>query len=450
MLDKLLCIILMSLFIAFGCAAALSEAEADRLGRDLTPLGAERVGNAAGSIPPWTGGIMQPPADYRVGMHHPDPFAADPVMVKITADNMAEHAANLTIGSQALLRRYPDTYYLNVFPTRRSASQPQWIYNATRKHAVTSQLIADGDGVTGVINGIPFPLPKDGKEVIWNHLLRYRGNAVAGVVGQAAVTQGGSYTLVKFDNEFNFIYSRKGISETEIDNKILYFKQEIVAPARLAGSILLVHEPLDQVSEPRQAWLYNPGLRRVRRAPHVAYDNPGTATDGLRTNDQFDMFNGAIDRYDWKLLGKKEYYVPYNAYRLQSDALRYDDILAPGHINPEYLRYELHRVWVVEATLKENMRHIYKRRTFYVDEDSWQILAVEQYDNRDQLWRVSEGHVINYYEVPTIWTTLEVHMDLQSGRYLALGLKNEEDMYDFNAGDSNDFTPNSLRREGVR
>jgi hypothetical protein len=241
------------------------------------------------------------------------------------------------------------------------------------------------------------------------------------------------------------------MTEQTLGNKIFFFKQEVLAPARLAGGILLVHETLDQVKEPRSAWIYNPGQRRVRRAPQVAYDNPGTASDGLRTTDQFDMFSGATDRYDWKLVGKKELYVPYNSYKLHSNSLKYKDILTPMHVNPEHLRYELHRVWVVEATVKEGARHIYKRRTFYLDEDSWQVLLVDQYDNRDQLWRVSEGHVINYYELPVLWTTLEVHTDLQAGRYLAIGLDNENKMYDFNISRTpEDYTPAALRTEGMR
>ena len=214
---------------------------------------------------------------------------------------------------------------------------------------------------------------------------------------------------------------------------------------------MLVHETMNQVRDQRSAWTYNPGQRRVRRAPNIAYDNPGTTSDGLRTADQFDMFNGAIDRYDWELVGKREIYVPYNAYRLHSDQLSFSDILTPLHVNPEHLRYELHRVWVVDARLSEGANHVYKRRTFYIDEDSWQILLVDIYDTRDQLWRVSEGHVINYYEKPLIWPTLEVHYDLQARRYLALGLDNEFQMcvWDENVA-SRDFTVSALRREGRR
>ncbi|MFB3100642.1 MAG: DUF1329 domain-containing protein, partial [Gammaproteobacteria bacterium] len=261
----------------------------------------------------------------------------------------------------------------------------------------------------------------------------------------------GDYTLVKFSDQFNLQYNREGMTTDKLNNIILYFKQEVKAPARLAGGILLVHETLDQKAENRNAWLYNPGQRRVRRAPNVAFDNPGTASDGMRTNDQFDMYNGSPERYNWQLVGKKEIYVPYNNYKLQDPSVKYADILKPLHINPEFPRYELHRVWVVDATVKEGSRHIYKRRTFYLDEDSWQILVVDQYDNRDQLWRISEGFAINHYNVPNLWTTLEVHTDLQAGRYIAIGLTNESKPYNFNAKlSTSEFTPAALRRAGKR
>jgi hypothetical protein len=349
-----------------------------------------------------------------------------------------------------MLKTY-DTFQMKVYPTHRSASVPQRIYDATKRVATTAELAEGGNGIRGAVMGIPFPIPQSGVEVIWNHLTRFRSNIASRTVAQAAPTRGGNYTQVVFEDEFNVVYSQEGQTEESLNNRILYFKQKVVAPARLAGGILLVHETLDQVKEPRAAWLYNPGQRRVRRAPNVAYDNPGTAADGMRTSDQFDMFNGAPDRYDWELVGKKEIYVPYNNYALHSDQLKHKDILKPLHINPEYLRYELHRVWIVDATLKAGTSHIYKRRTLYVDEDSWQILLVDQYDNRDQLWRVSEGFSINYYDVPMFWTTLEVHTDLQAGRYLAIGLDNEYGMYNFDIERSlEDYTPAALRREGVR
>lgn len=449
-------------FLVFVCALALVAATSStlsaqtapkdiaRLGADLTPLGGEKAGNAAGTIPAWDGGIKSPPAGYKKGGHYVDPFAGDKPLFTITGSNMQQYAASLTPGQQALLKAYP-TYKMNVYPTRRSASHPKRIYDKTKEIAATAKTVENGYGVSGAVNGIPFTAPKQGVEVIWNHLLRYRGDSAARDVAQAAPTRKGDYTLVQFRDEFYMLYSMPGMTQAQLNNKILFFKQEVMAPARLAGGILLVQESLNQVKEHRSAWLYNPGQRRVRRAPNVAYDNPGTAADGMRTSDQLDMFNGAVDRYDWKLVGKKEMYVPYNAYRFQDPKVKFSDILKPLHINQDLARYELHRVWVVDATLKKGERHIYKRRTFYVDEDSWQILAIDQYDNRDQLWRVSEAHAMNYYDVPTIWTSLEVHTDLQAGRYLAIGMNSEYKPYDFNVKRTmQDYTPEALRRSGVR
>ncbi len=449
---KLLCISLAMLLavVASSAGAKMSPEEIARLDKDLTPMGGERAGNADGTIPAWTGGITTPPAGYQPGMHYIDPFPDDKALFTITKDNMNQYADKLSAAQKAMLETY-DTFKMNVYQTRRTAAFPERIYEATKKAAATAELVENGYGVKNSAIGTPFPIPKNGLEVIWNHILRYRCVTAARSIAQAVLTRSGDYTLVKMEDSWDMLYAHEGATPETVGNVVAYFKQEVVAPARLAGGILLVHETMNQVVEPRSAWIYNPGQRRVRRAPNVAYDNPGTAADGVRTTDQFDMFSGATDRYDWKLVGKKELYVPYNEYRLHSDKLKYEDILTPLHLNPDVCRYELHRVWVVEATLKEGSRHLYKRRTFYVDEDSWQILLADIYDNRDQLWRYDEGHAMNYYSIPNLWTTLEVHGDLQSGRYLALGLMNESSVPEFDIELSKeDFTPAALRRQGRR
>jgi hypothetical protein len=430
---------------------AVSADQAARLGQDLTPLGAERAGNAAGSIPEWTGGITQLPAGYVPGMHHPDPFAGEQPQYVITASNLEQYRDKLTAGAVALLQTYGD-YKLPVYPSHRTASVPARVYDATKVNATHANLVRNGAAVEGAIGGIPFPIPQSGTEIMWNHLLRFRGNIAERRIAQASPTRGGTYTLVDFHEEYLFNYYLEGMTPEKLGNTAFYFKQEVIAPPRLAGSILLVRETIDQVKEPRNAWVYNPGQRRVRRAPNVAYDNPGTASDGMRTSDQLDMFNGALDRYTWELVGKREMIVPYNSYRLHSDKVKYSEILKPLHINQDLTRYELHRVWVVDAKLKPGTSHIYPRRTFYIDEDSWQVLAVDQYDSRGQLWRSSEAHCINYYEVPTFWSTLEVHTDLLAGRYLAFGLTNEGPSYNFSLSRTvSDYNnPDNLRREGVR
>ncbi len=442
-----------SLFSSAAAVAKISADQAARLSNDLTPLGAEKAGNADGSIPAWNGGITQPPAGYQPGMHHPDPFPGDKVLFTIDKSNLDKYKDNLTPGQIALFETYPDTYKMPVYETRRSASYPQYVYDATKKYATTAELVEGGNGIKNTAIGIPFPIPANGLEAIWNHLLRYRGEAVSRFGGQAMPTESGAYNIVGFDEQLMLKYGAKDATPEELEksNILFKFKQKVTEPARLAGTALLVHETMDQVKTPRQAWTYNTGQRRVRRAPNVAYDAPGTASDNLRTTDDFDMFNGSPNRYDWKLVGKKELYIPYNSYKLHSDKVKYADLLTPGHINPDYTRFEKHRVWVVEANLKEGTRHIYKKRVFYIDEDSWQIHVADLYDNRDQLYRVAIAYGLNYYEVPTHWSTLDVYHDLNSRRYLAIGLDNEEKMYDFSEKMlDNEFTDSALRREGRR
>ncbi|MDX1571204.1 MAG: DUF1329 domain-containing protein [Xanthomonadales bacterium] len=428
-----------------------TPAEIARLGNDLTPTGAVRAGNGDGTIPPWTGGITSPPAGYSVGDHHPDPFPGDRPLFSITGANYQQYSGKLSVGQIAMFERYPDTYRMDVYPTRRSSSFPQRIYDKTIENASTGRLTPNGEGVLDVAEGFPFPIPKNGPQLIWNHKMKFKGVSQLRYNNQVAPTANGAYTVIRLREETLGLYWREGNTIEDINNILLYFYQLVEGPARLAGNVLLVHETLNQVEQLRQAWIYNPGQRRVRRAPNVAYDNPGTASDGLRTNDMTDMFNGALDRYVWRLVGKQEMYVPYNSYKAHSDQVNLDDMVKPGHLNPDYMRYELHRIWIVDANLKSGVRHINPRRTFYLDEDSYQILLADHYDSRGNLWRFSEAHSINYYEVPTFWSTIETHHDLQSGRYIAVGLDNQEIVNDFNfKTEPADYTPQSLRQRGRR
>lgn len=442
---------IISLALVGSLSAAVSQEEAARLDNELTPLGAIRAGNEAGTIPEWTGGITEPPAGYSRGDYHPDPYADDEMLFEITADNVDEYAENLSPGQLQMFKRYPNSWKMKVYPTRRSASFPQYVYDAIVNNATTAELTEAGNGVRNAVVSSPFPIPQNGLECVWNHLLRYRGNTIARVIAQAAPTTSGTYTLVKIKEDIFIPYNQEGVSVADLDNRLAYFMQEVTEPAFLAGQILLVHDTLDQVAEPRQAWVYNPGQRRVRRAPNIAFDNPGTASDGQRTTDQFDMFNGSPERYEWELVGRKEMYIPYNNYALHSDGVSYDDILKQGHMNPDLVRYELHRVWVVDARLKSGTSHIYARRTFFIDEDSWQISVADQYDSRGSIWRVSEAYVINYYETPQLWDTVLAHYDLLNGRYLVIGMNNKDKLEDFEVNLSKgDFTPSQLRRKGRR
>ena len=430
--------------------AGVSAEEAARLGGpELTPMGAERAGNADGTIPEWTGGLVTPPANYQAGGDLVDPFPGDKPLFRITAQNYKEYEDKLSPGQIAVLKRYPDTYSMPVYQSRRTSGYPQEIYDQVKAGAVTATLVGGGNGIDGLSSDTPFPIPASGIEIIWNHTMRYRGGSLQRTYTQIPVQANGAFSPVVFQDQLTYARYLEGSPP----NRLFYYKQTIVAPPRLEGDVLLVHENIDQVKEPRAAWVYNAGQRRVRRAPDVAYDGPGTASDGLRTADDLDMYNGAPDKYDWKLIGKKELYIPYNAYRVRDKALKYSDVIMPGHLNPEHLRYELHRVWVVEATLKAGERHVYGRRVFFVDEDTWQIAVADQYDNRGELWRVKEAHHIVHYQAKVPWSAVTSSYDLISGRHLPIGLDNEvpEYAYVWNyEATEREYTPAALRRSGVR
>jgi len=430
--------------LAFATRVAAAGPDA----AELTPLGAERAGNAGGTIPAWTGGITQPPAGYRPGSQHIDPFADDPVLFRISAENLAQHADHLSAGQQALLRASPESWYLNVYPTRRSASYPDWVYAAVQANAASAQVVREGKGgVVGANVGSPFPVPRSGVEVIWNHNLRWRGIRLERTFGQAAVTRKGRYTVTLALQDWAFPYAAPSGSalREKFPNLLLALKSKTIEPGLLAGEGALTLEPIDQTRDPRKTWQYSRTLRRILRLPNVAHDYPAFDTDNLRTVDEFDMFNGSPEHYDWQLLGKREIYIPYNAYRLHGSDAGYDDILRTRHINPELARYELHRVWVVEGKLKPGMAHIYARRVFYLDEDSWQIALADNYDADGRLWRTAEAHAVNYYEVPLHWSTLEVYYDLEAQRYLVSGLDNQRNPYRFSEeADPREFSPNAL------
>lgn len=431
--------------------AKTTAEQAAKLGDELTPMGAERAANADGSIPAWTGGIMELPAGYQAGERLVDPFAADKPLYTINASNYEQYAEQLSPGQIALIKRYPDTFYMSVYPTRRSAALPDSEYALIKEGATETDMVEGGNGLVNFKANVPFPIPNNGLEVIWNHITRYRTPlSFQRRYTQIPVQVNGNFSPVLFEEEGLFA---NRVPDNPYPNRLFVFLQRILAPARLEGDVLLVHENIDQITEPRSAWLYNAGQRRVRRAPNIAYDGPGTASDGLRTADDLDLFNGAPDRYDWKLIGKRELYIPYNSYKLLSGELKYKDIINPGHMNPEYTRYEKHRVWVVDSTLKPGARHIYARRTFYVDEDTWQIGIIDHYDGRGELWKVKEGHPISHYQVKVPWLAAESLHDLISSRYVVIGLDNEEKgyTYDFEFETRfKNFTPQALRRAGRR
>jgi len=438
--------------------AKVSSSEAARLKTDLTPFGAVRAGNADASIPEWTGGLTTPPPDYEgPGSHHTNPFPKDEVLFTVTSKNMNKYSELLTEGQKALFAAYPETYRVPVYKTRRTHAAPEWVYENTFDNAKKAVLANKGNGVKKAYGGIPFPLAaqtsKDGLEMYWNHVMRWRGIYVVRRASEAAVQRNGDYNLVTSHQEAYFNYYNPEGSAKKLDNILFYYLSFVKAPPRLAGGAVLVHETVDQMKKPRKAWGYNAGQRRVRRAPTLAYDTPIAAMDGLRTADDTDMINGSPDRFEWKYVGTEEKLIPYNNYMIGATTTKYSDLLLAGHINPKYTRFEKHRVHIIEGSLKKGNRHIYTKRRLYIDEDSWSVATTDQYDGRGELWRVSMAYLKNYYEMPVTWTALDVFHDLQARRYAVQNLDSEESStIDFSQPIPRKryFKPSSLRRRGTR
>lgn len=459
-MTKKLALIGAALVVALGAStaqAAVSAAEAAKLGTSLTPLGGEKAGNGS-TIPAWNGGLAKSPfPGYKSGNHRPDPFASDKAAFTITAQNMNQYADKLADGQKALFRAYPQTFKMNIYPSRRTAAVPDWVAENTRKCA-TNAKVKDW-GIEGCVGGTPFPIlsgsnNEQALQAIWNHIVRYRGLYLVRKASYAAVQRNGSYALSTGQQEVDFNFYHRDIKTTsQLNNTLFYYMSYVTAPARLAGGAVLVWETLDQRKDQRQAWGYNAGQRRVRQAPNLSYDTPIAQADGLITADDLDTYNGAPDKYEWKLIGKKEIYIPYNNYKASQPNVKYKQILMPGHLNPDYVRYELHRVWVVEGTLQKGERHIYSKRRFYIDEDSWNITVADQYDSRGDLWRVSMAYLTSFYDLPVVWTSLDIYHDLQARRYYVGSLDSEEEgSVDFAQPSPGQeyFTPAALRRRGTR
>jgi len=420
------------LVLALSCLvqpAALArvppEKAAELDGPKFTCMGAEKAGSPAG-VAAFTGKYVGTwPGIRNKEGYEPGPFADEKPLFTISAQNQSQYADKLSDGMKAMLSRYPESFRMAVYPSHRDFGVPAHVCEVNKKNAVASEVVHDGKGITGVSGSIPFPFPASGIEAVWNTIDPYRPWSEDAITDIADVYAGGSvawgkqhYMTLAIGND----PARPGSYQDKIN---AWFYTAFMLPERQKGFTAVGYQPNDFNNDATQSWQYIPGIRRVREAPEVGFDYP-VPPAGKRTVDDDYGFNGSPERYTWKLIGKKELYVPYDNFRINDPAIKYSELIKPNTINPDYERYEMHRVWVIEGDLKPGVRHIYSKRVLYVDEDSWLTLWADNYDGRGQLWRVT---LINYHysQESSSWHRgVSVYHDLTGASYEATYLVNEE------------------------
>lgn len=439
-----------ALILTLPAIAAVSGEETSRLKTTLTPLGAEKAGNKEGTIPAWDGGYTKPIPGDKLGGRRGDPFAGEKPLFSVTAKNMDQYAAKLTDGVKAMLKKYPDSYRLDIYATHRTGAAPQWVYDNTFKNATRGKL--NGDVAENVYGGIPFPIPKSGAEVMWNHLLRWRGESYMMEVRQHQLTADGKKVLISDSSaDVQLPYYLKDGSPEQYAKAPEYWliRFVTVGPPVRAGEAIVGRQSMD--GEKEQAWVYLAGQRRVRKLPNACCDTPSPVAGGLTSFDESEVWLGRINRFDWTLVGKQEMYVPYNGNRLLQPA-KDDEVLGTHHLNPDYLRWELHRVWVVEANLRQGKRHQAPKSRYYCDEDTWNCVLADRWDANGQLWKTLW---MVPYVMPDLPATVGVTFgfnDLLSGAGFVSNLMNQKAaQYPIKPHYKDTvFTPDAMAGEGVR
>ncbi|MCY1508075.1 hypothetical protein D9M68_423740 [compost metagenome] len=440
---------------SLAAQAKVSEAEAARLSQDLTPVGAEKAGNADGSIPTWSGKWRGAPPHVKFagpGTPYPDPYADEKPLFVITAENMARYADNLSDGQQALLKRYPSTFRIPVYPSHRDFRPDQRLEEYIRHNALNAELTDNGNGTKNAWGASPFPIPQNGNELMFNHAMQGRAETEEADYVQVVNYADGNRVFEKVNYKILSIWSSPDYNLETSEGVFAHFLLTNLEPVRKKGEIIVGREFINPFASPRQAWQYAPGQRRVRRAPTVGYDSP-TGAGGFRVYDEDRLFNGSPDRYDWSIVGKKEIYIPYHNYRVDDPSVSHEQLLSTsGHLNPDYMRYEKHRVWVLEAKLKSNARHIYAKRVLYLDEDSWAATLADNYDSRGQFWRTNMQTSIYAYDIQRFHARLGMYHDLIAGSYMIDRLHADQKPVRLDASNfsPSDFTPGNLRKLGTR
>ena len=431
--------------------SAVSQDEANQLKTTLTPFGAEKSGNKDGSIPAWEGGYTKPQDGFKQGGKRADPFANEKPLFSINAKNYGQYTDKLNDGQIALFKKYPD-YRIDVYQTHRTAAAPQWVYDNTFKNASRAITTHDGNSVDKAYGGIPFPIPKTGAEAIWNHRLQWTGEELHWDFHTVITTSDDQRVLVSdsiVDN--NYPYYEKNGSLESFKGEFNLLRLTTNGPPQKAGEALLIRDPTDQIGKQRLSWQYLTGQRRVRKIPNVNYDTPSFVTSGVSNFDEVNLWYGPMDRYDWKLVGKKELYIPYNTNKIYGPT-KDADIMGTHFLNPDYVRWELHRVWVVEATLGADKRHVMPKRRFYLDEDTWNASLEDGWDAKGDIWKTLFYLNVVAPDLPGVIQGIFGHYNLQTGDWIANNVMNEKtsQIECLPLKPDTFFTPDALASESVR
>lgn len=406
--------------------AAVTPEEAAQLKTTLTPFGAEKAGNSDGTIPAWTGGFTTPIPGFKNGGRRPDPFANEKPVFSINAQNMDKYADKLTDGTKAMLKKYPNSYRLDIYPTHRTSAAPAWVYDNTFKNATRAKLIKGPAGPmpVGMYGGIPFPIPKDGAEVMWNHLLRWRPASWHWHQHGILITSDGKRILtVDGAAEQQMPYYFRDGSPEKFDGRYWFIRLVNDGPPIRAGEAIVGHESVDDTKT--QSWVYLTGQRRTRLLPNPCCDTPTPASAGIMGFDDIEVWStGWLGRFDWKILGKKEIYIPYNSNRSWIPT-KDSDLVGAHHLNPDWVRWELHRVWVVEADLAKGQRHQVHKSIYYVDEDSWWAVLGDRWDASGRLWKIDWLLPMAAPDLPGVIEQTHGFYDLVSNTWYANGVLNE-------------------------
>ncbi len=453
---SILSVILTSLlvFTAIPAYAKVTAEEAAKLKTELTPVGAERAGNKEGTIPAWTGGLSKIPEgiDYvaKSGIPHPDPFADDKILFTITAQNVDQYKDKLSAGLLKMFQLHPETWKMHVYPTRRSAAYSEDTYEGTYQNALNTEIVDEYGSVIHITKGFPFPIAKNGVEAIVNFIQKPQGaKYLTHTLGGGIILANGRTTWMAATNYI--MYALEGANEQAVDPRDYTYRimYELRIPGRI-GEYFFVMEPANYEREDSVGWSYIPGMRRVRRNPGLFYDGVDGTGGGIACVDDGWMWRGKPDRFDWALpKEKKEMFIPYNNYQI--DLLPdYKEMQTPNHPNPKYLRWELHRTWELVATLKEGSRHIYGKRVYYMDEDTWLIGLKDAYDKRGSLWRAAMATGKQHYDVPVYRQAQYFNFDFTTDYWVANGWVNGLPHESYEEIPDDFFTVQNLRRIGKR